>query len=337
MQASTEGHSRPAVDRMYRIHQLLQSKEYPNSTALAREFEVSTRTIKRDIEFMKLRMDLPVEFDAVKNGYYYTRPVDQFPQMPMSEAELFALLVAHKAIAQYKGTPFEQPLSSAFHRLTGQLDRTIQFSLGHLDEVLSFRPLAPGDADLKTFEALTTGLRKHLNVTFLYRNRGQLQPATRNAAPLHLACIQNQWYLIAFDNRRHGIRTFALSRMRGACVGQEHFTPPPGFDPNEYLKGSFGVFKGGDDYEVVLQFDAWAADEVRGRRWHSSQELMELPNGMLRLRMRLNSLEEVERWVLSLGSHVQVVRPRKLAERLKDAGQWLARHYRDGGHAAEEA
>ena len=58
---------------------------------------------------------------------------------------------------------------------------------------------------------------------------------------------------------------------------------------------------------MVVELDAWAADDVRGRRLHSSQELRELPRGMLRVRLRLDSLEEAEKWVLSLGTHATVI------------------------------
>jgi hypothetical protein len=57
------------------------------------------------------------------------------------------------------------------------------------------------------------------------------------------------------------------------------------------------VFKGDEDCEVVVEFDAWGADGVRCRLWHSSQELTELPKGGLRIKLRLNSLEEVTRWI----------------------------------------
>ena len=46
----------------------------------------------------------------------------------------------------------------------------------------------------------------------------------------------------------------------------------------------------------------WAVDDVRGLRLHSSQELTEIPGGMLRVRLRLDSLEEAKRWGLSLGT-----------------------------------
>jgi hypothetical protein len=61
------------------------------------------------------------------------------------------------------------------------------------------------------------------------------------------------------------------------------------------------VMSGRGDYEVVIEFDAWATDQLRGRLWHSSQQVTELPGGGSRLRMRLSGLEEVERWVLSWG------------------------------------
>ena len=73
--------------------------------------------------------------------------------------------------------------------------------------------------------------------------------------------------------------------------------------------------------------EAWAADDVHGRRLHSSQELTELPGGMVRLRMRLNSLEEIESWVLSLGAHATVIRPEKLRERLAKATEELWQRY----------
>ncbi len=85
---------------------------------------------------------------------------------------------------------------------------------------------------------------------------------------------------------------------------------PKDFAPDGYLRGSFSVFKGKDDYDVVIQFDAWATDLVRGRQWHSSQEFTELADGCSRIEMRLNSIEEIERWVLAWGAHATVVSQR---------------------------
>jgi predicted DNA-binding transcriptional regulator YafY len=314
-------------ERIMRFHQLIQNREYPNCSKLAAEFAVSVRTLMRDVEFMKDRLNLPLEFDAIRNGYYYTRPVEHFPQVAMSEAEVFALLVAQKAVAQYHGTPFERPLGLAFRRLTGQLDRTVAFSLGNLEQAFSFRPFAPEDADLEQFQILTRAVKERRELRFLYRNLGAAKAHWRQVRPYHVACVDNRWYLFAYDVKRSDMRTFALSRLRSAELTGKRFTIPQRFDLNEYLRGSFNVFKGADDYEVVVEFDAWAGDLVRERKWHSSQELATLRGRQVRLRLRLNSIEEAERWVLSWGTHATVIRPDRLRERLAAVGKELAEKY----------
>jgi len=139
--------------------------------------------------------------------------------------------------------------------------------------------------------------------------------------------VENQWCLFGFDVDRKAIRTFVLSRPSKPTLTGKRFTVSGKFDLNEHLKGSMGLYRGQEDYEVVIELDAWAADDVRGRRLHSSQELVELGAGKLRVRLRLNSLEEVERWVLSFGAHATVVQPPKLRQRIGGTAAELVTRY----------
>jgi predicted DNA-binding transcriptional regulator YafY len=189
---------------------------------------------------------------------------------------------------------------------------------------------------METFQIITRALKERRELRFLYRNLGADNAHWRQVRPYHVACVDNHWYVFAFDVKRNAMRTFALTRLRAPGITQEHFTVSKKFNLNEYLKGSFNVFKGGDDYEVVIDFDSWAADLIRGRRWHSSQELMELPSRQIRLRMRLNSIEEAERWVLSWGAHATLVRPQALAERLSNTAAELHQRYSGLGREPEE-
>ncbi len=87
------------------------------------------------------------------------------------------------------------------------------------------------------------------------------------------------------------------------------------------------MMNGDGDYEVVIDFDAFATDQLRGRKWHSSQEITEMPGGGSRMRMRLSGLEEVERWVLSRGVRAAVVGPLQLIERIGATIRDLAARY----------
>src|SRR5262249_18293819 len=95
-----EKHSRPPLHRMQRIHEWIKASKYPNAVSMARDLEVTDRTIKRDIEFMRDSLQAPIEYDELKHGYYYRQDFDFLPVATMSEAEMFSLLIADKAIAQ---------------------------------------------------------------------------------------------------------------------------------------------------------------------------------------------------------------------------------------------
>jgi len=87
------------------------------------------------------------------------------------------------------------------------------------------------------------------------------------------------------------------------------------------------VFKGNEMHEVVIEFDAWGADDVRGRTWHASQKLTDRPDGRLVVTMKLNNLEEIERWVLGFGEHATVVKPQELNERVRIAAEKVTAKY----------
>src|SRR5262245_64914121 len=88
----SEIRARPPLERMLRIHQEIQSGTYPNTTTLASALEVSDKSIQRDLDFMRDRLQLPIEYDGARFGYYYTQEVRSFPTVQISEGELFALL-----------------------------------------------------------------------------------------------------------------------------------------------------------------------------------------------------------------------------------------------------
>ncbi|MCX6893651.1 MAG: WYL domain-containing protein [Verrucomicrobia bacterium] len=320
-------YSRLPWERMLKIHEKIKTGGWPNCVQMAAEMEVGLRTVKRDLDFMRDRLRMPIEYDNRQHGFYYTKLVDNLPSTPMTEAEIFAMLVAHKAIAQYHGTPFERPLQMAFRKMAGMLDREERYSLENLLEALSFRPFAPEDTDLRIFQTITRALQSKRALRFKYRNLGSKAEQERLTHPYHLACIDNQWYLFAFDVRRQGMRTFSLSRLTDPELTGEHYKMPKDFDPDEYLSGSLNVFKGHEDFEVVIEFDSWATDLVRGRQWHASQVFEELPEGGSRMKMRLNSVEKIERRIRNWGVHATVLGPPQLVERIAETTEKLAKRY----------
>ena len=93
------------------------------------------------------------------------------------------------------------------------------------------------------------------------------------------------------------MRTFALDRMTGLGVTGESFKVPADFSVEEYLAGSLAIERG-EPRKVVIEFDHGEAPYIRGRQWHHSQTLEELPDGTLRMTLTVGGLGEVMRWVM---------------------------------------
>ncbi len=319
---------RNALERLLKIHQRLSARAYPNTIELSKEFEVAQKTIRRDIQWMKDHWNIPIAYDYARHGFYYTKPVDKLPGIPtITEAELLAILVAHKALEQYQATPFYQPLQLAFLKFSGQLNSTERYSVHNFDHILSFRSFAPELTDLERFQAVTRGLLNHRKLRFEYRKPGEPKPALRCIHPYHLACVDNLWYIIGYDEARSDDRTFALCRICGPVFLGDKFEKPQNFNLETYLHGSLNILKGEADYRIVIEFDPWAADMVRTRKWHRSQQIQNFPGGACRLQLRLSALEEIERWILSWGTHATVIEPLALAQRLSSVALTLAKRY----------
>lgn len=317
----SELRSRPPLERMLRIHQAIQAGKYPNGTTLAAEIEVVVKTIHRDIAFMRDRMNLPIEFDAQRNGYYYTGEVSSFPSMQLTEGELFALCVAEKALEQYRGTSFEKPLLSALRKMEQSLPDTISINLGELGQAISFRTSAEPILNLEIFDALAKATSQHKQLELEYRKAGSAAPEKRVVDPYHLANINGEWFLFAFDHLRKDIRTFVPARIKSARQTGHTFERARGFSLEKRLQNSFGVHSGEGKYEVLLRFTPRVADYIREKRWHDSQELREIKGGGVELRLKLSSLLEVERWVLSWGQDVRVVQPAELVDSIRRAAK----------------
>jgi proteasome accessory factor B len=313
--------SRPPLERMLRIHQAIQSGKHPNAVSLAGELEVSTKSIHRDLEFMRDRLEMPLEFSPAHNGYLYTEEVSGFPTLQITEGELFALLVAEKALQQYRGTTFERPLLSAFKKMAASLPDTISLNLADWEQTISFRTSAEPVLNLQNFDTLSKAAAQRRQLQLTYRKPGQRETELRVVDPYHLANINGEWFLFAWCHLRQDIRTFVPARIQAVELTGKTFARPQKFSLKKRLRDSFGVRSGEGQHEVVIRFNEMVSDYIREKKWHESQELLELPDGGVELRMTLSGLAEVERWILGWAGNARVVKPTELAESVKQSAR----------------
>lgn len=323
--------ARTPLQRMLRIHHLLQAETYPNSTLLSKKLECCVRTLRRDIEFMRETLNLPVAYDERRYGFYYTEKVKQFPTVKLTTGELISLCVARQSVEAHRGTPFEAQLRSAFEKITHGMQEEISFRWDELASAFSFR--ANGcevPVDLEILSALSTAVLEGEEVAFGYKKLQRKKCEQRLVEPLHLTCADNAWYLLCYDLHRTKYRTFLLSRMSDLRRTGRKFEKREDFDVEKLLANSIGIYKGGKAERVRLHARGFAAGLLAERSWHSSQRVKELPGTdgeEVEVTMKVAITPELERWILSWGAEVRVLEPESLREKIRATVRAMAEGY----------
>src|SRR5258707_8325339 len=137
-------------------------------------------------------------------------------------------------------------------------------------------------------------------------------------------CVEIQWYIHYVDFVQRYQSTFHLGRIRRAKKLPHHFKRPAGFDVNETLLDSIGVYTGTAPEEIVLRFSSWAATVASERTWHSSQSVRSRDDETVEIKLRAAVNPEFERWLWSWGDAVEIMSPVMLRDRIRAAHQRAA-------------
>ncbi len=310
------------------IDQQVRAGRTPNCRQLAKELEVSRRTVLRDVDFMRYDLGAPIEYAPAKGGYVYTEPNWTMPSVLITEGELLALMVAEKALDAYAGTPWAAKLRQVFERMTAALPGRVEVRPRELLPRLEFDGSAAAFVDPAVIQAIESALRGDQTLRISYTPLGR---AEREYVldPYVLRQMRGAWYLAARDHRSSQVPLFNVSRIRSANATGETFNfHAADFDTKEYFKATFGTYQTSELYRVVVEFSGVAAQLVRERQWHVSQKLKDMPGGRLRLEVEVSHLDDIWPWILSWGSMAKVVAPKELADVIAEQAKGTLQNYR---------
>lgn len=324
---------RGAFARITLIHQFVSSQRYPSIRFFEERMEVSRRTIERDIESLRDFFGAPICYDHFKKGYYYEKPF-KLPHVKLTEGEALALVFSQHLFSQFKITSFHNELKTAIEKLYEMLPETISLDLNSISEQISFDVKPPRGEEERlsaAYENLVQVISKKATVTIEYYTAYRDETSTRDVDPYHLRYHLGAWYLIAFCHTRNCVRVFAVDRIISCVDTGKVFSLPEEFSLENFLRYSFGIEIGSAPVDIAVRFDEYQARFMREMIIHPSQEIEELCDGGIIIRMRIGGLGEVKRWVLSFGRHAEVLEPESLREEIKQELEACMECYWRGG------
>jgi predicted DNA-binding transcriptional regulator YafY len=321
------------VVRLIAIDTAVRENTFPNARTLGKQLDVTPRTIQRDIECARDQLGWPLEFDRKENGYFYSDRSFTPSLFKVTEGELVALLVASQVMKHYRGTPFEPNLRRALRRIEMLLPDQVDLSLDDLSSCLTVLPRVQTAYNPQVFSALLAAVRRSRQVRMVYWTASRNDTSEREVDPYDLVVApDDDWCLLGHCHLRHHIRMFKVQRVQSVEETGETFDRPRDFRARDYMADTFGTIRGEGTYDVALLFSRAYAGIIAEKEWHPGQVLEHQPDGTLVLRMHVNDLRLVKRWVLSWGPECEALEPAELIEMIAMDLEAVSRKYRRNAH-----
>lgn len=318
---------RQQLERIMEIDRRIRDGAYPNPNQLAKDFEVSRRVIFVDRDFMINRLGAPIEYDRSRGGWYYADETWVLPGIIVTQGELLAFFLSVEVAKRYLGTGLEETLRTAVEKLSKNVKGSITVDLDTLRSHYSFSAPTLLDANEQALLALHGAIGKSKQVWMRYYTASRDENTERVIHPYHLSNVRGDWYLIAFDELRQGIRNFAVGRIQEWNVLPKSFKRDPEFSIGNYMKSGFQAEYGGNIVEVKIRFAPQSARYIREKQWHDTQEIQNLEDGGVILTFKTSGLGEVKRWVMQYGRGAEVLEPLDLRNEIRDEIHYLLAQY----------
>jgi predicted DNA-binding transcriptional regulator YafY len=282
--------------------------------------KVSTRTIRRDLQalqeagFAVYDEGEEAETKRWRLGASPFRAVEE----GLSVADVAALFLGRAAVESLAGWPLADELRQAFAKIERSLNPRMREFLATLPQVLSAKagPRAETGRLVDTTRRLFDATRDRRVIEMRYFSATSNRAKSYTVEPYRLALAHGGVYLIGWVPQYDEFRTFAAQRIERLSVTDDTFKKTREL-PENLFGSSMGVFWG-EPVDVTVEFDAAVAPFVSGRTWHDSQRVETLPDGRLRVTLRVSNDWALKSWLLGFGADVTVIEPAALRAALAD-------------------
>ncbi len=310
------------TDRLVAMVLFLQGRRVVRASEMAKHFEVTERTIYRDIAALG-EAGVPITGEAGV-GYCLMKGY-QLPPVMFTAEEASALFVGAELVKQFTDASLQGPMASALDKLRAVLPRDRQDHVEKLASrtIVRGRMRNTGDTDsqkwLLTVQQAVV-LRRVLRMG--YRGLEREEETQRDIEPLGVVFYGGAWYVVAWCRLRVGIRHFRVDRIRRLELLPVAFAPREDFSLSEHM-ADFAEGREGDSQPVRVWFHARAQERAQRESYATLIEERKRDGGA-EFTMYTFSPEWTAQWLLSFGERAEAVAPPELRALVRAAAEKVA-------------
>ena len=269
--------------RMVQLDEFIRGGSHPTARQIAEKFDISVRTVNRDLDFLRDRYKAPLENDG--KGYYYSDNSFRIFKVMLTEADLFTIATIMPLMEQYKNTPLDASFRNIMEKLTTFLPDQVEVDTSFLNKDVGFISDPIPKIDQKVFECVFKAVKTKNVLNFKYRSLSRSEYVGKLFDVYKIICQKANWYALGYDHEAKDIRVYALSRIKNIKVTSESFEIASDFDINKVIDPSFGIWYNKEPaVEYELLFVPKIKNYIIEREWHPDQKIIENEDGSVTLK-----------------------------------------------------
>ena len=307
------------TERFYQIDQLLQSGQAVPIERFLSSLGVSRATFKRDLEYMRDRLNAPIQWDRFDGGYRYTEPASgptfALPGLWFNASEVHALLTMQQLLADLQPGLLEaqvRPLQARLRALLGSADHSAE----EVERRFRLVSAARRTLSVRHFETVASATLRRRRLAIAHYSRQTGTTTERTVSPQQLIFYRENWYLLAWCHLRRDIRSFAVDAISEAILRDEAAKEVSRSALAEVMDSGYGIFSGRDVTWARLRFSPDRARWVAAETWHPQQIGSFDASGHWVLELPYNDSRELLMDILKHGSAVEVISPDSLRQQV---------------------
>ncbi|HEY0273098.1 MAG TPA: YafY family protein [Chitinophaga sp.] len=314
------------IDRLTAILVHLQSKKIVKAAEIADRFNMSLRTVYRDVKALQ-EAGVPIGAEA-GTGYYIVEGY-HLPPVMFSEQEAAALLTGEKMMEQFGDQSIRQQFASAMQKIRAVLRSTDKDFLENLEaQIAVLKPTTPVQDDFpnRFVTPLQQALARQQVVSLEYSTVMDGNQSKRVVEPIGLFYSHGRWHLIAWCRLRQDYRDFRADRIRSLTLTGETFPRETRISLQQYLERQRNLPQD-MQHLVIIHMRKEVAQHMQTHKLQYGL-LTEAPiEDGFEMTFLVGCLDYFARWMLACGNGVKIISPVELTTVIRRHIQQLQDHH----------
>lgn len=313
------------IDRLTAILIHLQSKKIVTANEIAQRFDISKRTVYRDIRALE-KAGIPIGSEAGV-GYFI---VDSYhlPPVGFSKEEASALLIANKLTEKLTDRTLQNNLNSALYKIRSILNISEKEFVEKIDrhiEVFSSSPILKESIPEKIMDTILKGIDLKKAIKLTYNSFSKNEDTCREVEPIGICHYSFNWHLIAYCKLREDFRDFRIDRVKSIELTDKRFSLENKPSIRDYFEN---VTSNNEVFLVKLLFNKAILPEINHAKYYFGFFEEKDLGSKIEMSFLSNSVDYIGKWIITLLDNVEIIGPESLKAYILTLVQKLQKKYK---------